>query len=467
MNIVKMKVSDLIPYINNPRNNENAVDKVASSIKEFGFKVPIVIDKNNVIVNGHTRLLASKKLGLEEVPVIVADDLSDAQIKAFRIADNKVSEYASWDEELLKLELEQLEEMDFDLDLVNIDYSDFDLEIELEEIDVDFENKKQKNDDFYYFDREEIINDNIKEFKKYDTVEDYVKNIMNIPKAKYEFNRLCQGYQAGYNISLLFNPHRLDTETIKSKSIFYAINNDEKYKKEFSRYIVNVQNKVTTENEFYKFISIGNAGYQYVNEFPPYLARDIYKKYCKDGDKILNPCAGWGGRLLGIASSMLKNVEYVETDPSIKTYEGLLRLKEFLNLDNRAYKTFNKPFEELELEESYFDFAFTSPPYFDTEKYANEETQSFKRSDNYEQWKKNFLEPMLDKLIYTLKNKGKCLLNVGKVRYPIDTDIIEYLKTKNIKVDRIKDFSIGGNGIGARTDEEGSGEPFLLFENKK
>ena len=134
MNIVKLKVSDLIPYINNPRNNENAVDKVASNIKEFGFKVPIVIDKNNVIVNGHTRLLASKKLGLEEVPVIVADDLSDAQIKAFRIADNKTSEYATWDEELLKLELEQLEEMDFDLDNLSIDYSDFGLEVDLEDV---------------------------------------------------------------------------------------------------------------------------------------------------------------------------------------------------------------------------------------------------------------------------------------------------------------------------------------------
>ena len=143
MNIVKLKVSDLIPYINNPRNNENAVDKVASSIKEFGFKVPIVIDKNNVIVNGHTRLLASKKLGLEEVPVIVADDLSDAQIKAFRIADNKTSEYATWDEELLKLELEQLEEMDFDLDNLSIDYSDFGLEVDLE--DVFLEDKERED----------------------------------------------------------------------------------------------------------------------------------------------------------------------------------------------------------------------------------------------------------------------------------------------------------------------------------
>ena len=104
MNIVKIKTEDLIPYVNNPRNNENAVDKVASSIAEFGFKNPIVIDKNNIVINGHTRLLASKKLGLKEVPVIVADDLTEAQVKAFRIADNKTSEYAEWKEELLKLE---------------------------------------------------------------------------------------------------------------------------------------------------------------------------------------------------------------------------------------------------------------------------------------------------------------------------------------------------------------------------
>ena len=119
-----MKVEDLIPYINNPRNNENAVDKVASSISEFGFKNPIFVDKNNVVVNGHTRLLASKKLGLKEVPVIVIDDLSEAQIKAFRIADNKTSEYAEWDEELLKLELEQLEELDFNLENTGFDIED-------------------------------------------------------------------------------------------------------------------------------------------------------------------------------------------------------------------------------------------------------------------------------------------------------------------------------------------------------
>ena len=124
LNIINLDINKLIPYINNPRNNVEAVDKVASSIREFGFKNPIFVDKNNVVVNGHTRLLASKKLGLKEVPCIVIDDLTDTQIKAFRIADNKTSEYATWDEELLKIELEQLEEMNFDLEYTGFDMDD-------------------------------------------------------------------------------------------------------------------------------------------------------------------------------------------------------------------------------------------------------------------------------------------------------------------------------------------------------
>ena len=161
LNIINLDINKLIPYINNPRNNENAIDKVASSIKEFGFKVPIVIDKNNVIVNGHTRLLASKKLGLKEVPCVIADDLSEAQIKAFRIADNKVSEYASWDEELLKIELEQLEDMNFsmsDFDL-NLEYNLFNEEVKKEEnkeVEIEFTEELLERHNYVvlYFDNE-------------------------------------------------------------------------------------------------------------------------------------------------------------------------------------------------------------------------------------------------------------------------------------------------------------------------
>lgn len=107
--IIYRKVDELIPYENNPRLNDSAVESVANSIKEFGFKVPIVIDENDVIVTGHTRLKASKKLGLKEVPAIVARDLSDEQVRAFRLADNKTSELAEWDLDLLEQELDELE----------------------------------------------------------------------------------------------------------------------------------------------------------------------------------------------------------------------------------------------------------------------------------------------------------------------------------------------------------------------
>ncbi len=118
-NIVVKSLSDLIPYANNPRNNDGAVDAVAASIKEFGFKVPIVIDGEGVIVAGHTRYKAAKKLKLDEVPCIVADDLTPAQIKAFRLADNKVAEAAEWDMELLGLEMD-----DIDMDMTLFGFED-------------------------------------------------------------------------------------------------------------------------------------------------------------------------------------------------------------------------------------------------------------------------------------------------------------------------------------------------------
>ena len=111
--ITQKPIADLIPYSRNPRRNDEAVPMVMNSIKEFGFKVPIVIDKNNIIVCGHTRFKAALKLGLETVPCIVADDLSDEQIKAFRLADNKVSEKAEWDFEILSDELDDIINIDF------------------------------------------------------------------------------------------------------------------------------------------------------------------------------------------------------------------------------------------------------------------------------------------------------------------------------------------------------------------
>ena len=149
MNIIYKNVEEIIPYENNPRNNEEAIEYVANSIKEFGFKNPIIIDKENVIIAGHTRLLACKKLGIEKVPVIVADDLTEEQIKAFRIADNKVSEKAGWDLDKLKLELE-----DLDFDMTDFGFGDFELSMLLDDVepepydDDDISEYTENSDDY-------------------------------------------------------------------------------------------------------------------------------------------------------------------------------------------------------------------------------------------------------------------------------------------------------------------------------
>ena len=128
MDIVIRALDEIKPYEKNPRNNKDAVKYVANSIKEFGFKVPIVIDSEGVIVAGHTRYKAAKKLKLDEVPCIVADDLTEEQIRAFRIADNKVSEIAEWDFELLEGEMEML-----DFDMTDFGFLEEDDEEPLEE----------------------------------------------------------------------------------------------------------------------------------------------------------------------------------------------------------------------------------------------------------------------------------------------------------------------------------------------
>lgn len=114
MQIIEKSITEITPYEKNPRKNDEAVEYVANSIKEFGFKVPIVIDKNGVIVAGHTRYKAAQELGLEKLPCIIADDLTEEQVKAFRLADNKVGELAEWDFDLLNSELDDI----FDIDML-------------------------------------------------------------------------------------------------------------------------------------------------------------------------------------------------------------------------------------------------------------------------------------------------------------------------------------------------------------
>ncbi len=115
-----------IPYCRNPRKNDEQVDRMASAIREFGFRIPIVAKSDGSVVDGHLRLKAAQKLGLKEVPVALADELTEAQVKAFRILANKSANWAEWEPDLLKLELEDLQDMDFDLELTGFELPEVD-----------------------------------------------------------------------------------------------------------------------------------------------------------------------------------------------------------------------------------------------------------------------------------------------------------------------------------------------------
>jgi DNA modification methylase len=148
MQIELIYIDKIKPYENNPRNNDAAVEKVAESIKEFGFKIPIVVDKDNIIIAGHTRYKAAKKLLLENIPVIKADDLTEQQVKAFRIMDNKSSEFATWNYEVLLSEMDSLKLDDYDLDLTGFELN------ELEQLEDKYSPKEIQEDESFDVDEQ-------------------------------------------------------------------------------------------------------------------------------------------------------------------------------------------------------------------------------------------------------------------------------------------------------------------------
>ena len=124
MKIEQWPIEKCIEYARNPRKNDHAVDRMAAAIREFGFRVPILAKSDKTVVDGHLRLKAAKKLGLEEVPVLLCDDMTDIQVRAFRLSVNKVSEFADWDDEMLRVELDALGVDGFDLELTGFSLDD-------------------------------------------------------------------------------------------------------------------------------------------------------------------------------------------------------------------------------------------------------------------------------------------------------------------------------------------------------
>lgn len=286
------------------------------------------------------------------------------------------------------------------------------------------------------------------------TIEQFSRLFVNEVTAVEEFFKLCNGVKAGNTISLLFNPHRLNIITEASvertsmpMSIFQSLSDkgNEEYTEKIdglSRlYLYNLEHSVN--NPFYATVQRGYNGVAYVNEFPPYVAQQILKQYAPSGDvSILDPCCGWGGRMIGCAS--IPNTRYVGCEPCTQTYNGLVKLGEWLKSLQPAfeYEIHNVPYEDFKTDEQ-FDIALTSPPYYNTEHYCEEPTNSMNRYNTYDKWVDGFYKPLILNTVDRLKDNGVFILNIGDRKYPLTDSMLKVCDESDIYILRITDYLSG------------------------
>jgi len=280
------------------------------------------------------------------------------------------------------------------------------------------------------------------------TIEQLVNYITNEFYETLEYHQLCFGLSSCQKTSLLFNPHRLDTKAGKSKLSCFEALKDYNFLNGLSRMILH-ERKQKGDNYksrygelLYQILAFNINGVQYVNEIHPIISRDLALKYCNGlNSKVLDPCSGWGGRMIGFSTVVS---EYYGFEPYTKTYNGLTQLGEWIKKRNENFNFIikNLPFEDSTLKDNYFDFAFTSPPYYDTEKYGNEETNSYNRYKNFEQWCDLFYLPMIEKTMNALKKDCSFVLNIGSRIYPLN-DVLKSNFSNKYLIEKEKDMLMG------------------------
>lgn len=350
MQINYLNINDIKPYENNPRKNKDAVDYVAKSIQEFGFKNPIIIDKNNVIIAGHTRLEASKKLNLEEVPCIYADDLTPEQVNAYRLIDNKTNELSDWDIEKLKEELDKLE---IDFDMKTFGFADF----------------------YYNEDKERFRKGSLNSrflYRPFDVFITYEKNWREKKQIWQSLLKSGNGREdglLGQGMKQLAKNHKT---TLTGTSIF-----------------------------------------------DPVLCEILLYWYSNKGDKVLDPFAG--GSVRGVVSAFTERKYYgndlseEQIQANYKNWEELSDSKSLYggDLSEPVWTVGDSLNIDDIIKEKDFDFMMTCPPYFDLEKYSDDENDL--SNMDYEKFANVYCK-ILKKSVAMLKKNAFIAITVAEVR---------------------------------------------------
>lgn len=357
MIIQDLQIDSLREYEHNPRQNEQAVEAVAESIKQFGFKVPVVVDKNRTIIAGHTRVKAARLLGMDSVPCIVADDLSPEQVKAFRLADNKTGELAEWDFDLLEQELAELTAFDVDMTAFGFDDALFDID-EPSEGEVLEEHRETLQERFI-----------VPPFSILDTKQGYWQDRKDIWKRIIKSDEGREQGLLGQGLKELAEKTGAD---LTGTSIF-----------------------------------------------DPVLCEVLLNWFCPAGGKVIDPFAG--GSVRGLVSVLLGNeytgvdLSAKQIKANIKNYKAIAGRQDLNGADLNRPNWINgdsSTIDEL-VKEDGFDFLLTCPPYADLEVYSDDPRDISNMP--YEQFLAVYRE-IIRKATAKLKENAYAAIVVGEVR---------------------------------------------------
>lgn len=412
-----------------------------------------------VIIGGNMRYRAMKELGYKEAFCKIIPKMATIeQLKAYTIKDN--NGYGEWDMDLLSNEWDFAELEDWGVDLPDMDLSESETESEKEDNSICEKDEKvelllNKAMQQYCGEFAEQIDLMVdKGFIATGLSEGYAK--IKFIKAKY------YGKKYPRHCSLIFTPQQFYTPAGNHKHSYYGqLKESNKVGKAGIAGFRTVSEKnndnLTTllSNNY----PIGCSSL--CLDFPVEIARDLIRKYSNRG-KVLDPCHGWGGRLV---SAMLEDVkEYVGVDPSPYASKGVSRIyecfKEYSSI--KKVQLLKMPFEDTKLQSNYFDMALTSPPYFDVEKYDGEDS-STNRYDNYKLWVEKFYKPLIEKTYDYLKEGGVFILQVGSQKYDLKSQAITIAEKIGFKISIIGKNILGSNNALHNTDEQ-DGETIILLE---
>ncbi len=453
--VKRMPLSKLKPADWNPRKISHAeLEKLRRSVETFGLLEPIIWnERSGQIVGGHQRVKVLLAAGTAETDVIVVD-LDEVQERQLNLSLNRIS--GDWDEDALRELIQSLHERDADLSLTGFDDDEIsDLLDDMEAVTIERELSEEQTLNLNKA-WQEWARDTLKFIELLAPYGVVSHNCTKAIARVYFLRALYLGERYPRWTSHAFHPRQIHvaghTHSMIEALKFFV---DDLGQGDSFRWCL--KDKPSIDVILAQSLPIG--GSRTAPDFPAELARDLINEFCPAGGAVLDPCHGWGGRLVGFLLSHASG--YTGFDPAESTHEGTKTLFEDYSrfTPGKRAEFFCQCFEESKLEPNSFDFAFTSPPYFNVEKYEGENT-SFRKFKKFDAWDNGFYRELIHRTARALKPNAVFALQVGNQKHPLEQRAKEH--AQDCGLEHIETRASGMTNNWTETPEE-EGEVVVLF----